>query len=400
MATYLGRPVAIDEQECSGDSLNPRVNTFKQCNELRPNQVCSAGLEATARSAHVIGLILQKVYLQRRISTKLARELADECKQWPENLSPALHWRRASSNNRRQAVAILNSNLAYCHSIILLSRPFFLYLLSLDVQRTQTGTGGRSQRSRGRMEKFSDACVIASLHTIALVQNAYEGRYLPKLNSAVTYSLFAAALIIFANEFARPSSNPLSGQCMANAISIMAFCGEMDPQAQRAAHVLAEFRNVIIQRESQTALQLQSTVPQAPFPATALAMSQRKSYIPPLDQGFTSVPPSTDAGPFLTVEPTTTSADAYSPSTSIPLILPREDFFSGFLDLNNTVLPSLSDPESSGPDEAIDFDALWGGWPDSTQLPSYGVSGGEPEQVVNGVTRGDGPAGTSFFDQV
>ena len=397
LALHLGRPVAIVEEECSGELLDPRKNAFQESNELKPHQVCTAGLEATVRSAHVIGLILRKVYLQRRVSTKLAQELADKCKQWPENLSPALHWRRASPNNRRQAIAILHANLAYCHSILLLSRPFFLYLLSSDIQKSQFDKGHAARQPQGRMQKLSDACIIASIHTVALAQNAYEGRYLPRLNSAVTYSLFAAALIIFANEFARPSSNALSSQCMANAITIMSYSGEMDIQAKRGAIILIQFRDVIRQRGQ---VQPQSSVFQDPLRMPPRTSSDQNPYMPTLGQGFTAVPSTTDAGSYSTTTSTTTPATNLSSSTSVPPSLPTEDSFSGFLDLNNTVLPTHSDPESSGPDEAIDFDALWGGWPGTTPSSNYATSGGGPGPMGNDVSRGTGPIGPSFFEQV
>ena len=396
LALHLGRPVAVVEEECSAELLDPRRNAFEQNKNLEPHQVCTAGLEATVRSAHVIGIILRKVYLRRRVSTKLAQELADQCKQWPENLSPALHWRRASSSNRRQAIAILHANLSYCHSILLLSRPFFLYLLSSDIQKSHIDRG-HAARHQGRMQKFSDACIIASIHTIALAQNAYEGRYLPRLNSAVTYSLFAAALIIFANEFARPSSNALSSQCMANAIEIMSYSGEMDPQAKRAAVILVQFRNVIRQREQ---LQPQPSIFQDPHRAPTQSSSRQDPYAPTLEPGFTPVPSMTTTGSYATTGSATTSANNINLSTSLPPSLPTEDSFSGFLDLNNTVLPTLSDPESSGPDEAIDFDALWGGWPGTTPSPNYATSGAGPAQGGNDVPRGPDPAGISYFEQV
>jgi hypothetical protein len=43
------------------------------------------------------------------------------------------------------------------------------------------------------MEKFSEACVIASTHTILLVQNAFDAGYLSRRNPAVIYFLFAAS---------------------------------------------------------------------------------------------------------------------------------------------------------------------------------------------------------------
>ena len=375
LAAYLGRPVAIAEEECCGALLNPRVNTFQGMSQIGHDQIGAAGLEATVRSAHVIGLILRKVYRQRRISTKLAQELAEECKQWPEKLSPALHWRRATSENPRQALAILHANLAYCHSIILLSRPFFLYLLSAEVQQMHLGGGQQAPlRPRVRMQKFSNACIIASKHTVALVQNAYEGRYLTKLNCPVTYTLLEAALVIFADEFVRPSTDALSSQCMANAISILSFCGEMDPQARRAAHVLTEFHDVLRQRGHPTAFLLPSSNLRAPLSAPKVApnTNDKNTFMPTIERSFTPIPPLPGASSLPTPGLTATGMNDFSPSVSNPPIFSIEDSFSGLLDLTNTVLPTMSDLESTGTDEAIDFDALWG-WPDNTVSSNFGV---------------------------
>ncbi len=370
LAAHLGRPVAIAEEECSGESLNPQTNTFAKTTRLAPGQVCSAGLEASVRSCHVIGLILRKVYLQRKVSTRLAQEIAEKCREWPENLSPALHWRQASPNNRRQAIAILHSNLAYCHSIILLTRPFFLYLMSSEFQRIQLGSDQDRRRSHTRMskrEKFSNACIIASTHTVALVQNASDGRYLPKMNSFVSYSLFAAALIIFANEWARPSSNILTQQCMANSIAILSYCGEMDPQAKRSAHVLTEFRNTIRQQGQQAAFQ----VPLPPVVQSSLSApgGGHATFIPTLESGFPATLPLPGATSASNAVPTPATTAPFASSTLAPPQYPWEDSFSGLLDLNNTVLPSFSDQDSAlgtSGDESIDFDTLWGQWPGST----------------------------------
>lgn len=379
IAASLGRPVAIAEEECSSEVFDPKTNRFSDSAHLSGGQLCTAGLEAATRSCHVVGLILRKVYLKRRISTRLAQELADECKRWPENLSPALHWRQASPNNRRQAIAILHSNLVYCHSIILLSRPFFLYLLSAEVKRKHFGCDQDLHRSRGRMTKFSEACIISSMHTIALVQTAYMGRYLPKLNPFVTYNLFAAALIIFANEFTRPSSNELTNQCIANSISIMSYCGEMDPQAKRAAYVLVEFRNVIHKQRNPSAFQLQHLPAfQTSLPAMAPltpGIENTGMDLPPLEGGFAPIPPLPGA---TAASSDTSRAAPINPFTSTDLpatpSLPMEDSFSGLLDLTNTVLPNSSEFDSSSlGDEPIDFDKLWGPWPGPTPSSNVGT---------------------------
>lgn len=406
LSASLGRPMAITDEECSEEALNPSSGLYS-APQLDSHQYCTAGLEAAVRSAHVVGIILKKVYLQRKISTKLAQELADKCKSWPENLSPSLHWRQASRHNRRQAIAILHSNQVYCHSIILLTRPFFLYLLSAEIQQTYLGAGQLPQQSRGRMEKFSDACLTASTHTVALIQNAYQDQYLPRLNPFTTYCLFAAALIILSNEFARPaSSSALSQQCIANSITIMSYFGEMDPTAKRAAHVLIEFRNVIVTHRKPSAFQLQPPSYQTPSPNLTTAQN-----VPvPFKSGFAPMPPLPGAtsAPSETPVPASTTLPNPSESATLgPASLPREDSFSGLLDLTNTVLPSFSDPGSSSTEDFIDFDSLWA-WPGSTPTPSPGIgtAGAAPARNGNGNSVQSFPCGLSglsvatLFEQV
>ncbi|CAF9927960.1 MAG: hypothetical protein ALECFALPRED_003918 [Alectoria fallacina] len=407
ISASLGRPMAIADEECSGEVLNPSSSLYS-APQLDPHQYCRAGLEAAVRSCHVVGVILKKVYLQRKISTRLAQDLADQCKSWPENLSPALHWRQASRQDRRQAIAILHSNQVYCHSIILLTRPFFLYLLSAEIQQTRLGASQQPQRSRGRMEKFSDACLIASTHTVALVQNAYEGQYLPKINPFVTYCLFAAALIIFSNEFARPaSSSALTRQCIANSISIMSYFGEMDPQAKRSAHILIEFRNVVTRHGKSPAFQLQTPAHQTPL--SNLTPGLDVQTIPPVfNSGFAPMLPLPGATSAPSETPAPASDKAANPLDTATLgqaSMPRKDSFSGLLDLTNTVLPSRSDDHSSGTEEFIDFDSLWT-WPGSTPTPSPGLGtvGDVPARNGNGNGiqgfPGGGLVGTPLFEQV
>lgn len=403
LSASLGRPMAIADDECSGEILNSTSSLYS-APQLDTHQYCAAGLEAAVRSFHVVGIVLKKVYLQRKVSTKLAQELADQCKSWPENLSPALHWRQASRQDRRQAIAILHSNQVYCHSIILLTRPFFLYLLSAEIQHTRLGAGQWPQRSSNRMKKFSDACLIASIHTVALIQNAHEGQYLPKLNPFVTYCLFAAALIIFSNEFARPaSSSALTRQCMSNSITIMSYFAEMDPHAQRGAHVLIEFRNVVARHGKSSAFQLQDPAYQTPLPNLTPGLNVQNNP-PPFESGFVPMLPLPGASSAPSETPIPASNTAPNPldtATLAPPSMPQEDSFSGLLDLTNTVLPSRSDELSSGTDEFIDFDSLWA-WPGSTPFPSPGIAtvGGAPAGIQGFPGPLDGLPGTPLFGQV
>ncbi|KAF2845843.1 hypothetical protein T440DRAFT_472321 [Plenodomus tracheiphilus IPT5] len=254
LSCSLGRPTAISEDDCSGDALQPPDQILEQPFSLGIystsdyNETAPHALDAAVRSCSAIGVILRKVYQQRKISTRLAQEIADVCKSWPRALPPILHWRQAANASPSQGVAILHVNLFYCHSIILLTRPFFLYILNLETQRHVNQTSTRGPRPYLRMEKFSEACVIASTHTILLVQNAFDAGHLSRRNPAVIYFLFAATLVILANEFAGLYKVDASDACMLNAVTIMNYCAESDPQASRLVYILSSFRDVVAQQ--------------------------------------------------------------------------------------------------------------------------------------------------------
>ena len=370
LSASLGRPAAISEEDCSGETLNPvRSSSFAGTTDF--SQTNNLGLDASVRSCHVVGIILRKVYQKRKISTKLAQEIADQCKLWPKALSPTLHWRQASATNPSQGIAILHVNLFYCHSIILLTRPFFLYLLNMEIQKTKRSPSQRKPRTGCKMEKFAEACVIASTHTIVLVQNAFQGRYLQQRNPFVTYFLFAAALVVLSNEFAGLYPNSSAEQCIENAITIAAYCGETDPQASRLLYILTTFRNVTT---------TQPHVNQAPqYPHNEDSMqsliSQLSRNSRPSAAQATHEPTTTFGPPTENIDSiaTTDGTPAIDLSAPLPLPTPRHGSFSGLLDPSTNALTVGSD-ESSAPDELIEFDALWQ-WHNTT--PAGGTPGYE-----------------------
>lgn len=182
LAASLGRPTAIRESDCSGDTLTTAEFHTSQSatNEEYTNSVA---LKASTRSCHVIGVVLEKVYSTRKVSASLAQEIANECKSCPQVLDPILHWRQARSAKPNQGVAILHVNLLYCHSVILLTRPFLVYLMKK--KHEDSGKGSGLERYGTKMKQFAESCVVAGCHSIALVQVSLEGGYLPRRNPFV-----------------------------------------------------------------------------------------------------------------------------------------------------------------------------------------------------------------------
>ncbi|CAG8976809.1 hypothetical protein HYALB_00012515 [Hymenoscyphus albidus] len=292
LATSLGRPTAIRESDCSGDTLETAEYHTSQpdANEEYTN---SAALKVSVRSCHVIGTVLEKVYSCRKVSTGLAQEIANEYKSCPKMLEPTLHWRQARSAKPIQGVAILHVNLFYCHSVILLTRPFLLYLMK---KHEDSGNGSELKYCGAKMKQFAESCVVASCHSIALVQVALEGGYLSRRNPFVIYFMFTAALVVLSNEFSFLYSNPLSKICVQHAIDIMRWCSESDPQAKRLLVILSAFRDVVEKHHDKNPGQLPTysshgsgTAPSSPNTTSSnVSPTQKNVYLTSLSLRKTS----------------------------------------------------------------------------------------------------------------
>ncbi|CAG8955200.1 hypothetical protein HYFRA_00007216 [Hymenoscyphus fraxineus] len=284
LATSLGRPTAIRECDCSGDILETAEYHTSQP-DANEEYTKSAGLKVSVRSCHVIGIVLEKVYSCRKVSTGLAQEIANECKSCPKMMEPTLHWRQARSAKPSQGVAILHVNLFYCHSVILLTRPFLLYLMKK--KHEDTGNGSEMKCCRAKMKQFAESCVVASCHSIALVQVALEGGYLSRRNPFVIYFMFTAALVVLSNEFSFLYSNSLSKICVRHAIDIMRWCSESDPHAKRLLVILSAFRDVVEKHHDKNPGQLPTypsqgsgTAPSSPNTTSSNVSPTQKNVYP------------------------------------------------------------------------------------------------------------------------
>jgi hypothetical protein len=251
LSCALGRPAAISAEDCSGDLLPPE-ETRREDDIVAPenasyHSIGAKALESAVRSCVTISLILKTVYHRGKVGVVLVQEISDTCKEWPRYLTPELHWRHAPTAAKSQGVAILHPNLFYCHSIILLTRPFFTHSLETELQRqTRYGvTSGLDTGPISQRAKFSEACVVASTHTMLLVQNAFDAGHLTRRNPVVIYFLYAAALVLLANEFAGLYQVEASETRIIKAINFMSYCAESDEQAGRLLSVLTSFRDVV-----------------------------------------------------------------------------------------------------------------------------------------------------------
>ncbi|KAL7939006.1 fungal-specific transcription factor domain-containing protein [Trichoderma chlorosporum] len=240
LATALGRPAAIYEEDCSSDSLDSPAGLLF---DAAPQEVTrTINLDASVRIFKSIGTTLKKVYSERKISTKLAEDIVDDCQLWAFHGHPSLAAQDLIQGKAplETGIPILHVQLMHYHSILLLSRPFFIDLLVKTRPRISSDVKP-FHRTFTRSEKFSQACVAASTHSVTLIQAAFEAKYLPRRNPFILYFLFAAALIILSNEFAGFYENEHYAESMKSTIKILEYCAVEDVQAQRMLYILKSF---------------------------------------------------------------------------------------------------------------------------------------------------------------
>ena len=90
------------------------------------------------------------------------------------------------------------------------------------------------------------------------------------VTNAPRLGIFGAALVVCANEMARPSNTSIAAQSMQNSITILEFCGKSDILADRSASVLRAFLEVIQRRASNSSL--------------TQCLDPSNPYLTPLDQ--------------------------------------------------------------------------------------------------------------------
>ncbi|KAI0166416.1 hypothetical protein GGR57DRAFT_25411 [Xylariaceae sp. FL1272] len=240
LAACLGRPTAISEEDCSEIRL-PR-HTSSSLLGTSSYSIHLAALDAAVKSCRIIGRTLKSIYSKRKIATAVAQDIANHLEAWNKELPFSLHWRRLQNNqiDPAQGIAILHTNLLHCHSVMLLTRPFFLYLLNKARMGTDSGSIKKSSVNP-RIENFAQTCLEASQHTLVLTRIALDGKYLPQCNPFVIHCVFAAALIVLSNEFAALYHNPDARSSIGSAASILRFCAHTDAQADRVSYIVESF---------------------------------------------------------------------------------------------------------------------------------------------------------------
>ncbi|KAJ2997034.1 hypothetical protein NUW58_g780 [Xylaria curta] len=359
LSACLGRPTAISEEDCSNSAFGtPTIADSPTSMCAEPTHL--AALEAAVKTCKVIGMTLKRVYSKRKISTAVGQEFAAHLETWHRELPPSLNWRQLLNglDDPTQVIAILHVNLLHCHSVMLLTRPYFLCLLNKSAAGLAGGSSKPSRLSH-KMENFAQTCVEASQHILVLTQVVLDYKYLPQCNPFVIHCVFAAALIVLSNEFASLYHNPDARKSIASAISILRFCAQSDKQAERVSYIVESFDKANEQR-TPTTKRLYLHGRKTPILPT---LSQDSSF-DPIGHFFRLGNPDTRlVGSTSTFnEEAVLIATAPPPISSIPIIpssmqRPSPD---GSVSLSSVV--TAAGGVQGVEDLEFDLDSIWDGW--------------------------------------
>lgn len=187
LSASLGRPTAINEDDCSESLLEASEAPAESGSDGASDMAVHVeGLNAVVRSSQTIGVILERVYSKRKVTTTLAQEVAEKNRGWSAKLHPDLNWKRAHKPlTPGHGIAVVHANLFQSHTTLLLTRPFFLFMVHKTQAARMKGDPASGRRIRSKLEKFSRACVEASNNSIHVVHRAFLDGYLSQRNPFV-----------------------------------------------------------------------------------------------------------------------------------------------------------------------------------------------------------------------
>ncbi|KAF2668195.1 hypothetical protein BT63DRAFT_270332 [Microthyrium microscopicum] len=255
LSLSMGRPTAIFEDEIYGHA-SPRASISSGISDEQvpsPNFIPAVDpIDVASRVCSAIGIVLKKTYQQKRVSTAIAQDIASLLRQLDTRMPLSLRWQDPHYPKSPNATATMHVNLFLTHSVILLTRPFFLYVLNHELSRLTTVAGQplpAKRRGFNNMMAYSEACVSAATHTVAIVRGAYDAKILPRRNPLVVYFLSSAAFILLSNDFCKLHKHGAAAKCIRDAFEIMDYCGNRDhdgdEQADRLVYIMKTLSDAV-----------------------------------------------------------------------------------------------------------------------------------------------------------
>lgn len=190
LCAFSGRPPSIQDSDCS-DPLILNGDTSQQILPLHGSFELEI-LSASVQSARILGAILNQMYRKREVSLQRAMDIAVDIHAWTLSLPPSLkNWDSKARQEHYVVSAQLHLWLMHFHSIVLLTRPFFLLRIQRIVSECTASfqTGPVEQQGHGaddtELNKYAVACVRSATRMIRAIQVLHDKGFRSQRNPLV-----------------------------------------------------------------------------------------------------------------------------------------------------------------------------------------------------------------------
>ncbi|CAG9972151.1 unnamed protein product [Clonostachys byssicola] len=249
ISEFLGRPSAISEEDCSPSALIPPKLQDGHCaNEAAHME----SFNATVKSCQGMGMILREIYGQsRRVPIQVGKELFDECLHRVKALSPRLLASRLFKELLLpdEGIAVLYINLVELHCQLLLTRPYFLFVL-FQTQKEASKAPETTIRTNSDLSMLSESCLAVAKRTLHLMHAAYMSSWLPRRNTFILNFLLAASLVVHSNESFGLYRNEQYSELAKQATEMANYCAGSDALGKRVSEVLNSFHRFVQKQKS------------------------------------------------------------------------------------------------------------------------------------------------------
>lgn len=228
----LGRPSAIED----GDWDDRDSSDISEEDRLTVEQV---------NVAAILGDICREVYRPRTISSEAASSLARRLQEWSDNLPQhmtvhtLLHNKSLSAFHR---FALNRLHQAHLNAVILLSRPFFFYVVASAVTN-QTPAPMPPRKASGTVARLARACLLSAVRSVELVQTLFVDNVIPYRPPFLIYFMFLSGIILLLEAYRDKSF--LNSPSISSVKIIMRAFALVDPGASRYIHIFEDMEAAI-----------------------------------------------------------------------------------------------------------------------------------------------------------
>ncbi|KAF4236675.1 hypothetical protein CNMCM6457_002045 [Aspergillus fumigatiaffinis] len=243
LSASLGRPPATSDFDYD---IRDQATIAGEQQRPQPEAQLSQCVVALCR---IFDRILTEVYMRQVVSINVAEMISNQHRAWVRNLPTFLSGQteRLSSKNLESMLAAAHVFGAYYWSIILLTRPFFIFRVSQYVRsKSDPAIGSNDPRaSASRIALFSDACVYSALRCLNIVDDLSRFGALPRRLPFLINSVFNSAVVLGAAFFAEYDNLLPLEEGMDKSEKFLALFVPHDPHACRFYQIVKYLRGAV-----------------------------------------------------------------------------------------------------------------------------------------------------------